>query len=108
MEGGKYCIRISVTMVMHIILLGPLFQRIKKQKSFTEQEACAVLKDVASAISFLHRKSNAYSYDFTENNTMCAYIHTYVCSGGGRPPQLCKGRGRAPPRMSQYARNTLI
>ena len=63
MEGGKAFYKDPYATMVTYIPLGPLFQRIKRQKSFTEQEACAVLRDVASAISFLHRKSMQYTVE---------------------------------------------
>lgn len=36
--------------------IGPLLKHIEKKKAFTEKEASLVVKDIASALDFLHKK----------------------------------------------------
>ena len=37
-------------------ILGPLLKYIEKKKVFTEKEASLVVKDIVSALDFLHKK----------------------------------------------------
>lgn len=37
-------------------ILGPLLKYIEKKKAFTEKEASLVVKDIVSALDFLHKK----------------------------------------------------
>ena len=47
--------------------VGPLLELIQKRERFTEREASEVTREVASALSFLHRQGTY---------TDCMYIHT--------------------------------
>ncbi|XP_070562995.1 MAP kinase-interacting serine/threonine-protein kinase 1-like isoform X2 [Ptychodera flava] len=51
---------------------GHLLSHIKKKKAFTEQEAALVVKDIASALSFLHNKGIAHR-DLKPENILCEY-----------------------------------
>ena len=37
-------------------VVGPLLKHIEKKKVFTEKEASVVVKDIVSALDFLHKK----------------------------------------------------
>ncbi|XP_041475219.1 MAP kinase-interacting serine/threonine-protein kinase 1-like isoform X1 [Lytechinus variegatus] len=49
---------------------GALLQHIEQRKTFTEQEASLVIKDIASALSFLHNKGIAHR-DLKPENILC-------------------------------------
>ena len=51
---------------------GQLLDHIQKRKHFTEREAAAVVKDVASALEFLHKKGIAHR-DLKPENILCVY-----------------------------------
>ena len=44
-----------ITLVI-MSILGPLLKYIEKKKVFTEKEASLVVKDIVSALDFLHKK----------------------------------------------------
>jgi len=39
---------------------GPLLKHIEKRKVFTEKEASLVVKDIACALDFLHKKGKKF------------------------------------------------
>ena len=43
------------------LILGPLLKYIEKKKVFTEKEASLVVKDIVSALDFLHKKGTVCS-----------------------------------------------
>ncbi|XP_071494396.1 MAP kinase-interacting serine/threonine-protein kinase 1-like [Diadema antillarum] len=49
---------------------GALLQHIEQRKTFTEQEASQVIRDIASALSFLHNKGIAHR-DLKPENILC-------------------------------------
>ncbi|PFX30795.1 MAP kinase-interacting serine/threonine-protein kinase 2 [Stylophora pistillata] len=51
---------------------GPLLKHIEKKKAFTEKEASLVVKDIVSALDFLHKKGIAHR-DLKPENILCAY-----------------------------------
>ncbi|XP_077981044.1 MAP kinase-interacting serine/threonine-protein kinase 1-like isoform X2 [Glandiceps talaboti] len=51
---------------------GDLLSHIKKKKTFTEQEAALAVKDIASALRFLHNKGIAHR-DLKPENILCEY-----------------------------------
>ena len=42
--------------LFHLPILGPLLKYIEKKRVFTEKEASLVVKDIVSALDFLHKK----------------------------------------------------
>lgn len=42
-------------------IAGPLLKYIEKKKAFTEKEASLVVKDIVSALDFLHKKGTKSS-----------------------------------------------
>ncbi|XP_068676461.1 MAP kinase-interacting serine/threonine-protein kinase 1-like isoform X2 [Montipora foliosa] len=51
---------------------GPLLKHIEKKKVFTEREAALVVKDIVSALDFLHKKGIAHR-DLKPENILCAF-----------------------------------
>lgn len=51
---------------------GPLLKHIEKKKVFTEKEASLVVKDIVSALDFLHKKGIAHR-DLKPENILCAF-----------------------------------
>lgn len=49
---------------------GPLLNRIKEYVHFTEKEASQIIKDLASALNFLHKKGIAHR-DLKPENILC-------------------------------------
>jgi len=50
---GSLCI----LLIMELLTGGELFERIQKQKAFTEKEASNIINSICSAVSFLHKNS---------------------------------------------------
>merc|ERR1719233_1320022 len=61
---------------------GQLLDHIEKRKYFTEQEAAAVIKDVATALEFLHSKGIAHR-DLKPENILCVHKDKHT------PVKLC-------------------
>jgi len=59
-------------LVFEKVLGGQLLDYIQTRKFFTEQEAAAVIADVASALEFLHSKGIAHR-DLKPENVLCVY-----------------------------------
>merc|ERR1719431_387498 len=59
-------------LVFEKVLGGQLLDYIQTRKFFTEQEAAAVIADVASALEFLHSKGIAHG-DLKPENVLCVY-----------------------------------
>jgi MAP kinase interacting serine/threonine kinase len=53
---------------------GPLLAHIQRRIAFTEQEASIVVKDIATALKFLHDKGIAHR-DVKPENILCTYPH---------------------------------
>ncbi|XP_047121470.1 MAP kinase-interacting serine/threonine-protein kinase 1 [Schistocerca piceifrons] len=51
---------------------GPLLTRIQEQNHFTENEASEIVRELASALEFLHRKGIAHR-DLKPENILCVY-----------------------------------
>lgn len=51
---------------------GPLLKHIEKKKVFTEREAALVVKDIVTALDFLHKKGIAHR-DLKPENILCAF-----------------------------------
>merc|ERR1719369_2633460 len=51
---------------------GQLLDHIQKRKFFTEREAVSIVKDIASALEFLHKKGIAHR-DLKPENILCQY-----------------------------------
>ncbi len=49
--------QLHVYMVMELVKGGELLERLQKRHSFTEQQACAIFKQLLSAVSFMHLKN---------------------------------------------------
>ncbi|KAK3857384.1 hypothetical protein Pcinc_036363 [Petrolisthes cinctipes] len=64
-------------LVFEKIYGGPLLSHIQRRSHFTEAEASMVIKDLASALQFLHSKGIAHR-DLKPENILCVY-----------PDQLC-------------------
>lgn len=64
-------------MVFEKIYGGPLLSHIQRRTHFTEKEASMVIRDLASALAFLHNKGIAHR-DLKPENILCVY-----------PDQLC-------------------
>lgn len=64
-------------LVFEKIYGGPLLSHIQRRNYFTETEASMIVRDLASAIAFLHSKGIAHR-DLKPENILCAY-----------PDQLC-------------------
>jgi len=64
-------------MVFEKIYGGPLLSHIQRRTHFTEAEASMVIRDLASALAFLHNKGIAHR-DLKPENILCVY-----------PDQLC-------------------
>lgn len=69
-------------MVFEKVNGGPLLAHIEKRVQFTEQEASLIIRDLASALSFLHRKGIAHR-DLKPENILC-YAHDKEC-----PVKIC-------------------
>jgi len=61
---------------------GQLLDHIQKRKYFTEREAALIIRDVASALQFLHSKGIAHR-DLKPENVLCTYKDTIT------PVKLC-------------------
>jgi len=61
---------------------GQLLDHIQSRKCFTEQEAAAIITDVASALDFLHAKGIAHR-DLKPENVLCMYYDKLT------PVKLC-------------------
>jgi len=61
---------------------GQLLDHIKKRKNFSEREAASVIRDVASALEFLHSKGIAHR-DLKPENVLCVH------EGKLTPVKLC-------------------
>merc|ERR1719436_1853897 len=61
---------------------GQLLDHIQRRKFFTEQEAKAIVRDVASALEFLHSKGIAHR-DLKPENVLCVYPDSLT------PVKLC-------------------
>lgn len=61
---------------------GPLLKYIEKKKVFTEKEASLVVKDIVSALDFLHKKGIAHR-DLKPENILCA------CENQISPVKIC-------------------
>jgi len=61
---------------------GQLLDHIQKRKCFTEQEAASIVRDVASALEFLHSKGIAHR-DLKPENVLCVYDDSLT------PVKLC-------------------
>merc|ERR1719495_485631 len=61
---------------------GMLLDHIKRRKFFTEQEAAFIIRDVASALNFLHQKGIAHR-DLKPENVLCVYNNRLT------PVKLC-------------------
>jgi len=69
-------------LVFEKITGGRLLDQIEKKKYFTEAEAVSVIKDVASALEFLHSKGIAHR-DLKPENVLCVHPDTIT------PVKLC-------------------
>ena len=49
-------LQLHVYIVMEHLKGGELLQRLRKQKSFTEAQACSIFRQLVSAVSFMHSK----------------------------------------------------
>ena len=54
---------------------GALLQHIEHRKTFTEQEAGQVIRDIASALCFLHNKGTHTHKSQTLERTLCVRCH---------------------------------
>ncbi|KAJ7386615.1 MAP kinase-interacting serine/threonine-protein kinase 1 [Desmophyllum pertusum] len=61
---------------------GPLLKYIEKKIAFTEKEASLVVRDIASALDFLHKKGIAHR-DLKPENRLCA------CENQISPVKIC-------------------
>jgi len=61
---------------------GPLLAHIQKRVHFTEQEASLIIKDLASALKFIHSKNISHR-DLKPENILC-YSETQIC-----PVKIC-------------------
>ncbi|CAH3026130.1 unnamed protein product [Porites evermanni] len=61
---------------------GPLLKYIEKKRVFTEKEASLVVKDIVSALDFLHKKGIAHR-DLKPENILCA------CENQITPVKIC-------------------
>ena len=52
-------------------ILGPLLKYIEKKKVFTEKEASLVVKDIVSALDFLHKKGIVFSLELEDICLFC-------------------------------------
>lgn len=98
-------------LVFEKVLGGQLLDHIQQRKYFSEKEAALIVKDVASALQFLHSKGIAHR-DLKPENVLCANKDSVTpvklcdfdlgsgikfCSGGGidNTPQLLTPVGSA-------------
>ena len=51
----------TITVTCYNAIVGPLLKYIEKKKVFTEKEASLVVKDIVSALDFLHKKGTVCS-----------------------------------------------
>jgi len=56
---------------------GQLLDHIEERKSFTEQEAAHIIKDITSALEFLHSKGIAHR-DLKPENILCVHTGKYA------------------------------
>ena len=49
--------QLHVYIVMELVKGGELLDRLRKRHSFTEQQACAIFKQLVSAVTFMHQKN---------------------------------------------------
>uniref|UniRef100_A0A669EXK8 non-specific serine/threonine protein kinase n=1 Tax=Oreochromis niloticus TaxID=8128 RepID=A0A669EXK8_ORENI len=61
---------------------GSILEHIHKRQHFSEQEACLVVQDIASALDFLHNKGMAHR-DLKPENILCESAHK-IC-----PVKIC-------------------
>lgn len=52
-------------------VVGPLLKHIEKKKVFTEKEASLVVKDIVSALDFLHKKGMNVTANHSEWLNQC-------------------------------------
>jgi len=60
-------------MVFEKVVGGQLLDRIQQRKRFTEREASLIVKDLASALNFLHQKGIFFNFVF---NFPKSYVHS--------------------------------
>lgn len=51
----------TITVTCYNAIVGPLLKYIEKKKVFTEKEASLVVKDIVSALDFLHKKGSVFN-----------------------------------------------
>ena len=49
--------QLHIYMVMELMKGGELLERLQRRHSFTEQQASAIIKQLVSAVSFMHQKN---------------------------------------------------
>lgn len=59
-------------LVFEKVIGGQLLTRIQERSHFTEREACHIIRDLASALMFLHKKGIAHR-DLKPENILCVY-----------------------------------
>ena len=67
---------------------GPLLDQIQRRVRFTEGEAAAVIKDLATALAYLHGRGIAHR-DLKPENILCANDPDDDVNGSFLPVKLC-------------------